>query len=185
MDIVYEPHKKCFDVRHPPTPTQGLCLNDLIKELNQPEKYYFWLDYKNLDTFNARESLEVLESIIKKFNIKRTHIIVESRIPKALTLFTEKGYYTSFYLPKLKTTDYVNKMMSEVEKIRLMSKGAKFHMISQSAQMLDFMNTYFKDDNKLIWALEKNLSNENYYKSVITKILKDKSVKVLLIHLPT
>ena len=62
-----------------------------------PDK--IWLDIKNLTLENRITALSSLNKLMEYFQIKKERLIIEGQNWKALEVFTQNGYYTSYYIP--------------------------------------------------------------------------------------
>ncbi len=71
-----------------------------------------WVDFKNLDSYNAKPALKELLRIVESSGFGRENIIVESGDFVALKIFKGVGFYTSYYVPyytqdELKSADTI------------------------------------------------------------------------------
>lgn len=177
IDVNFDSKKNCFDVFHAPKPSINLCLDDLIKNIKNPEETFYWLDFKNLDSTNYIEALNNLNGICKKFNIKN-NLIVESSNPVLLTHFTDSGFYTSYYIFTFNpftisdslANDYYKKTCAILDKSRVCA-------ISSYSEQLVFMK-HFPNYDFLIWNLESNKFWNNFFYKRYKSI---KNVKVILV----
>ena len=98
-DIYFDREKHYFDVHHDEGKSIGLNLDELfqassIKGLHSS----VWLDFKNLEEANAMESLTELDRLKDKYGMN-DRILVESSRADLLKPFSQRGYFTSFYVP--------------------------------------------------------------------------------------
>lgn len=99
LDVVFADSTAVFDVNHPPATSINLSLSSYLSSLKELSSYSFWLDFKNLTSLNKERSFTKLNTICKRLGLKKEQLIIESRNPEHLAIFSEKGYRTSFYLP--------------------------------------------------------------------------------------
>ncbi|WP_298368890.1 hypothetical protein [uncultured Lutibacter sp.] len=192
LDVVYDVKSKMFDVRHPPAPSISLNLWNYFKSEKIDDNFGFWLDFKNLDSTNFKQSSNLLDSITKTLNIKSGNIIVESVKPEYLYVFSEKGFQTSYYLPsKLSELDN-NNLTEQILIIKNKIMLNKTDYISANAKDFKVMKLNFKDCKILVWNIINDPPKINsLYRLKIAivklynkmKILGDENVKVVLVDL--
>jgi len=71
--------------------------------------HYFWLDFKNLDRLNKKETqhaIERLEVITKQYALKQ-RVYVEGSTPQRLQKYEERGFYTLFSFHPLPESMYL------------------------------------------------------------------------------
>lgn len=179
MDVVYDTLKNSFEVYHPPEKPNGFGLEDVFSNTLNVNEHYFWLDFKNLDEAIQNSSCSKLAELAKRYNIRR-NIIVESSNPEALKLFTDSGFYTSYYVPvfdldslsKEKVEMYYNEVKSRLG-------SSSVCALSGNYQQLPFMEKYFPDRDMLVWYLNEDRGLK-YWSSLFFLTRKEK-VKVVLI----
>jgi hypothetical protein len=180
IDMVFDSTKNCFDVHHPPAPSQNLCLEQLIGSLNNPNDRFYWLDFKNLDKSTKDSSLKYLLFICQKFKIQANHFVVESENPELLNSFTESGFITSYYIPHFnpyyssenQIINYRNTVSNHLSK-------SKVNALSGYYYQLPFLEKYFSNYNYLVWHSDEKL---NFAQKILYKrMLKNVKVKVILV----
>lgn len=97
IDITYR-GKGLFDVTHDADTTFNQNLEEYLPIVQKRNKAV-WLDIKNLHTDNAAEMLTALERLLKTYRLEQDHFIIEASDTAALRRFTQKGFYTSYYVP--------------------------------------------------------------------------------------
>ncbi len=98
-DIIYRMEgEKRFDITHEADTTFHLYLEDYLPLLAKGEQR-MWLDIKNITAENHSQILVRLDSLLAHHRLSKDRFIVESSNLKALSAFTEKGFYTSYYVP--------------------------------------------------------------------------------------
>jgi len=178
IDIIYDEVRGVFDIRHPPDKSRDLTLDALIGELKEPHNHYFWLDFKNLTDGNMQASRDALCRIAEKYGITQ-HIIVESSNTLALTNFSDRGFYTSYYLtdinPDTMNTGeieaYIYKMINNLNQ-------RKINAISANHNLYPLVKKYFSGYDLLMWSFT---DNPLALKMIERKLLKDSQVKIILI----
>lgn len=179
LDLVYNELTNTFDVNHPPSKSVNLNFIDLIANIKQEQQPYIWLDIKNLNSNNAFLILKKLQTIFGEFNFKYDKILIETRYPEALPIFTEKGFLTSYYLPYRLYKKSEQELDVELNKIRTIVKEQPNIGISSSHKDYDIINKYFPDRIKYIWALVWPINIDFF---IIKKVLNDPQVHVVLVN---
>jgi heptose-I-phosphate ethanolaminephosphotransferase len=155
LDVVYDSAGGYFDVGHPPVPSVGLSLEQLIGSIPDPTNHYFWIDFKNLTEANEVPSCALLESIARKYGLMR-HMIVESTNPRALSCFGERGFYTSYYLFPDATLESMSPAQVRVyyEEVKANLQASRVNALSSNYRSLPFIRKYFPGMDVLLWYLE-------------------------------
>ena len=97
VDSVFRESRK-FDVTHDADTTFYLGLASYFSYMRK-KKGKMWLDIKNLTPENRIMALSSLDRLVESFQIEKDRLIIEGQSWKALEVFTQSGYYTSFYVP--------------------------------------------------------------------------------------
>ena len=97
VDLVFRESRK-FDVTHDADTTFYLGLASYFPYMRK-KKGKMWLDIKNLTPENRIMALSSLDRLVESFQIEKDRLIIEGQSWKALEVFTQSGYYTSFYVP--------------------------------------------------------------------------------------
>jgi len=180
MDITFDTLTKTFDVGHPPSPSIGLSLENFFSKISHLHAHCFWLDFKNLREDNKKSACEKLLSLSKAMGIEH-RIIVESQNAEALNIFTEAGFYTSYYVPvfHLETSSKgdIEKKYAEIQSALI---HAKVCAVSGEASQYVFLEKYLPQYEKLLWQLDEK-HGFSYYVTSFYLRLKSK-VKVILVN---
>jgi hypothetical protein len=181
IDVSYNQKDGCFDVHHISVPSENLCLETLLENIKKPSGHYYWLDFKNLDSSNVIASLSALESISKKYQIRRK-IVVEAGSPELLTFFTEKGYYTSYYIPDF---DPYNEdsasIIKHAREIAARINSGKVCAVSGYFYQYPFLTRYFSGKDILVWHINEDPLNIFEF-MMRRKLMNNNQVKVILTH---
>lgn len=97
-DLVWRDSNGALDVTHEMDRSYGTSLEDLFTAIKGND-CRMWLDIKNLNTKNAAHILNYLDSLCITHGISHRHLIVVSSDAEGLSLFTQNGLYTSYYVP--------------------------------------------------------------------------------------
>lgn len=97
VDLIFRENRK-FDVTHDADTSFNLSLASYFSFMKK-EKGKMWLDIKNLTSENRITALLSLNKLMEYFQIKKERLIIEGQNWKALEVFTQNGYYTSYYIP--------------------------------------------------------------------------------------
>ena len=75
-----------------------LCIGGAISIDRKYRQGKMWLDIKNLTAGNKHVALERMNEMTEYFQIAKDRLIIEGKDWKALEVFTQDGYYTSYYV---------------------------------------------------------------------------------------
>lgn len=176
LDLVYVEKENYLDVNHPPDESIQLRFSDYFNNIGDQQPY-LWLDIKNLKEGNAHLIFERLCEILSAKDYPINRVLIESRYPESLDIFTKAGFMTSYYLPNGLHKMGENEFQKEIAKvIRVLRKQPKIG-ISSSYRDYEIMNKYFPDKKKYLWIVGSFI-RKNY--PLITTVLDDKNVKVVL-----
>ncbi len=177
LDLVYYPKTNVLDVNHPPSESTNLNFTTYMNGLISKEQPFIWLDIKNLNVDNASLIFEKITAILSAKNYKLNKVLIETRHPEALPIFTEAGFKTCYYLPKrlyLKSPNELKKYISRITKV--LKKQPRIG-ISTDFQDYDIMNEYFPEREKYTWVLVFPI---NKHLLITKRILNDPMVKIVL-----
>jgi heptose-I-phosphate ethanolaminephosphotransferase len=100
LDLVFNPARARFEVRHPPVEDTGLRLEDVLAYLRrQGADLQLWLDLKNVDQGNVEGVVERLLELDRAFGLKERAIVETSFTGAGLERLSAAGFYVSYYLP--------------------------------------------------------------------------------------
>lgn len=103
FDIIYYEKENAFENSHDKTDLQKYNLEKQFQQYaSASENNEIWLDFKNLNENNQKESLECLNNLVAEYCIEKNKIWVESKSWQALKNFKLAGFKTSYYLPYYK-----------------------------------------------------------------------------------
>ncbi len=180
VDLVYDDKLNIFDVTHPPVKSIGLSFENYLNSVKNINNFGLWLDLKNLNQENKLKIFKRIEYLVKKFNLNKNKIIIESSSVNLLDVFVANDYQCSYYLPILSEIDR-SELDKTIKIIKYNLKNEPKLYISSYFKDYEIMKKNFPNRKMLFWALaEKDLPK---YKQKWKKILKDKQVKVLLIYI--
>ncbi len=164
MDLVYRHDGNFLEVNHPPAESENIRVEDLLRSdtAGHPGLYF---DIKNLDTTNAAKIFNLIDQLDKLYGL-RQRTIIESRDVNSLKLFTQQGYYTSYYLP-----DNVCENITDT---------TNTWAVSQDWSVLQHADSCTAGFNKLTWEL----SIRNWLDLSLVKSIADrKDVKIVLVNI--
>lgn len=187
VDLDYIDSLNVFDVNHPPAESIGLSLYEYLKANDNPN-LMFWLDMKNLNTQNAQQEFTRLVQITQSLGYKPQRFIVESESPEALSLFSDYGFKTSYYLhyPGI----YTLKGKEQGDYIKYLSRQIEAHPTKYlSSPWWDYqiLKEHFPNKEKLLWfaVAELKFSNPVSKHLYRLKVAKDPKVQVILMDINT
>lgn len=179
LDLVYNSEKNIFDVNHPPAKSINLTFEEYLSEINKDKSSGIWLDIKNLNKDNSRLIFNRLTEVFDTFNYNIENVLVETRYPEALPLFTENGFITSYYLPSgLRNKKLIN-LTSEIQRINEILIKQPNIGISSNYKDYQILQEYFPNKDKYLWMTSS--ITERWFQET-RSILKDKKVKVVLVN---
>lgn len=177
LDLVYKKNKNVLDVNHPPALSINLSFKDYFNNIPKSKTPFIWLDIKNLTNDNSQDVLTLLISVFKEREYPLDKILIESKNPKSLIKFKEKGFLISYYLPYRLSTKQNSIIKTEINNIKKVLNQYPAMGISASYEDYQLLNKHFKRIDKYLWVIT---SFKNRSISEIRTILKDESVKIVL-----
>lgn len=179
VDLVYRGHG-VFDVTHDADTTFGLKIDPYFKEI-ACTGHCMWLDIKNVTTKNVSRIYHDLDSLCDRFRILSKQLIIEGGDYNALKLFTDSGYYTSYYVPFDKPRNLSESQIDSC--IRKLQKVAD----SKKVRALSFPGWWYKDIKSklhrnidlLTWK-HRTTQIEFMKLPIHNKMLNDPQLKVIL-----
>lgn len=179
LDLIYDLEDNSFDVNHNLTESISLNFKDYLNSIEGKNYPFLWLDMKNLNKENCKQILKKLLLLFKTKKYPLDKILIESKKVDLLKKFNNTGFKTSFYLPTniyKKNSTSLSKDLINIKKVIIDNPEIA---ISTSFKDYDIINKAFPNHPKYIWALVKPI-HFNHFK--IRRILKDKSVKIVLLN---
>jgi len=108
VDVIYDVSLKKFVVSHDfpysRYDNKLLFLDSVFSKYQN--NFVYWLDYKNLKDLkkeDVAESYERLEFIVQAQKLQKENVLIESVNVDNLSYFTDKGYYTSWWINPYKS----------------------------------------------------------------------------------
>jgi len=164
MDLVYRPDGNFLEVNHPPSKSENIRVEELLRYDNAGN-YGLYFDIKNLDKTNAAEIFKLIDQLDKHYGL-RQRTIIESKDVNSLKVFKEQGYYTSYYLSE-----------NVCESIK---DAVGTWAVSQEWSLLQPADSCTAKINKLTWELSiKNWLDLSLVKSIASR----KDVKIVLVNI--
>lgn len=179
IDIIFDDHHEYFYVSHDPISEPLLSLNDLFENVDDINSHYFWLDVKNLNSENYHQAFEHLKDLSLKYELMPSNIIIESENPHLLSVFTNFGFITSYYMPTFNPYEIdENDIIKYAKEIDISLQKSNVNFISTHYLSYHFIKKYFPDSQILMWDTRNDWINKFYIEK---KLIKDEKVKVILI----
>jgi len=178
IDVRFDTAKQFFDVHHDPVPSTGLSLDTLIAQTVNHRYHFYYIDFKNLNDNNKTDALNELCRIANKYKIA-SNIILESPNHTALTEFSKRGFYTSYYLPYINPDETSAKNIET--HIKLIARNlaqSKVNAVSANHKQYELIKKYFNNYDIILWNSTDNLLA---LKIREYELLKDPHVKILLV----
>jgi len=160
----------------------GISLETYFDSIPNCSQFYYWIDFKNLNTYNTFAAVEKMNAIIDKYNLRKK-IIIESDQADFLVFFKLANIFTSYWIPDVSENliDYFaeKKLIDELE--NTLSK-CQFNAISAHYNMISFMEKYLRKYNCHIWT--NGLVSEKEKQQIIIFSNKQ-NIKVILVDYDT
>ncbi|MEC3907639.1 DUF2181 domain-containing protein [Tamlana sp. 2201CG12-4] len=159
LDLVFSSSSNNFDVNHPPAKSIDLTLFDFFKSKKNYNDFGVWLDFKNLNESNFRQSAKKLDSIVSVLNINFENIVVESTNPLFLDEFSKKGFKTSYYLPSNISRFKNDDLIIQYKIIN----STSINFISSNVENYAFMKENFPNTKILTWIINNPPKIKSFY----------------------
>lgn len=180
LDLVYIEDHDFFDVYHAPSKSYNLKFEDCINSIeNIDDLKGIWLDIKNLNSENSEKILLKLLKILDARNIPHQNVLIETRFPEALPIFTKSGFKSCYYLPYFLYKKNNVELNSDISNIKNVLANQPNIAISSSHKDYDILREHFPNTPKYIWDLVWPVNIDFL---LTRRLLKDDAVKVVLVH---
>lgn len=180
LDVYYNIIKDRFFVSHDDdyNVNKALTLKEYFSKLDNVSDYYYWIDLKNLQWSNCRNSLKRMLKVVNAFGIKN-NIIVESRSPKFLKKYNKKNIHTSYWVPVHSYNGILSdENKDDIEEIKDNLSECAHNALSAHSDNLLLLTEHFPDYNLHLWT--NGLIGEED-KKLINKLKRYANVKVILV----
>lgn len=186
IDIHYNLEKNFYDVTHEVKDSKNLSLEEYFKILEKT-KIMIWLDLKNLNHENLILSKNLLDELLRTYNINKSRIILESPEYELLKEYKNvfKKYYLVYYDDFFYKTDKLDKITQKEwqiwqENILKIAHSKDVNAISFPIEMYDYISQLNLKIDLLTWIPNKEW--ELLYKNKLTKkVLEDERIKIILV----
>lgn len=152
LDVVFDNYSQVFDVNHPPQKSINLSLKEYLNSTTLPLNNFIWIDFKNLNKNNFRNSVLKLNKICNELNIDKTKLIIESKSPEYLKKFNQKGFKTSFYLPRNLAGLNPKLRNKKIQLIQELTSKYKTTYLSTDKRDYKIIKKKFPNHKLLIWT---------------------------------
>jgi len=170
VDVFYNSNKNLFDVKHHGNESD-ISLDEYFKACKDMS-LKFWIDFKNLNQNNVNPSIQLLNNLTNKYNLK-SKIIIESKEIELLSKFKEEGFYTSYWLPNY----HFLKSILNINKIKRNILDYEPSVISMPYSSVWFYSKKFPNYPIHCWTNDMVTDND---KEKIKKLSEKDNVKVIL-----
>ena len=181
LDVVFYNDSNYFDVNHPPTPSTNLSLKSYLSNHDKAISNQYWIDFKNLNNLNKKESSNHIIRLISEYKIEKSKIIVESTEPLPLKQFSNNSLKTAYYLPSNLRKIDSNHLRTELNRIQENITNNKPSYISSDYRNYLILKERFPKYKKLFWFTGYGSTNIFVARFFLWNILLDDNVDVLLI----
>lgn len=174
-----------FDVGHDGAESSiNLNLISMLKTIsNRNEKLginsRIWLDFKNLDSSNAKLALKELQRI----KPKNIDFIIESSSYENLLIFRANGFYTSYYVPYYKKSELIERheiVKQDLIKIAHFGDENRINALSFPEYLYDFIMDidFGREIDFLAWNetqdWKQNLNHKGFGKNLSVILVGEK-----------
>jgi len=135
------------------------------------------LDIKNLNPQNATLVHKKLTSVFSSLNYPFENILVETKQPKALSIFQKSGFMTSYYLPYEMYNKDQQALKTDISTVKEFLTTDSLIGISASYKDYKLLKKHFPNRTKYVWATG-SCTVCDYIE--IRELLNDTTVKVVL-----
>lgn len=181
LDLYYDDAKNQLFVSHAANPLV-LNFSDYLKAIENRD-LHLWLDMKNLTPKNDRLILAVLEQEFKNtaYQNHKKHILVEAQFIKALPVFEDAGYRTSFYITAITNQMETEQRDSLTKSLKLALKSQPKLELSGNYKNYNYLKKNFPQTTKNLWTLMSTYDKRIFTEySQIREMMKDTTVKTFL-----
>ncbi|WP_304066919.1 hypothetical protein [Megamonas hypermegale] len=185
FDIIFYKDSMAFENSHDKDDLSKYNLEEQFKtykDLNYNEG--IWLDFKNLNEDNKYEAKEVLDTLLRKYDISKDVVWLESSNWQSLDIFKQDGYRTSYYFPYYKFENMTEQEINDVKRktIMIANSGNVDAVSFAGKHYYDFVSSLDLPDNIVLLTW---LDDSRWYNVLLSskqnKIVKDDRVKVILV----
>jgi hypothetical protein len=162
-DIYFNPEKNIFEVHHDPGVETGFDLEDLFNgRAANGLQGSVWIDLKNLDDSNHVAAVSLLSGLRNKYDL-HNKVLVESGRADLLGLFSDSGFYTSYYVP-LFNPYLINddEIRHWVDSLSNVLNRSTVNALSGYYFQYPFLHLYFPKYPVLTWAEKGKFSLVNW-----------------------
>ena len=178
-DIVFDTSRNVFDLRHDVDDDfHNRTLDNFFNGINDANKYYYWLDFKNLGKNTLSGSISRLEFLINKYDLK-DRLIVESYNLKDLSKIKEHGIAISYWGPHFEITDK-KEWDNSFDNLKNALYKYDIDAISFHCEMTPFLSSKFNDCNVHVWTNGLYLESD---RKTIDSLANLDFIKVILVDL--
>ena len=170
LDIFYDQNKNLFIVKHNEKDS-GITLNQYFSSCKNLT-LKFWIDFKNLNKDNVNSSVNLLNTLSDKYNLK-SEMIIESKKIELLSKFKEKGFHTSYWLPDY---HFFNSLLN-INKIKKNILKYEPSVISMTYSSVKFYSNKFPNYPMHCWTNDMTKESD---KEIIKKLAKNDNLKIIL-----
>ncbi len=168
IDIFYK-NNKILTGHNPQGMPEGE-LSDIFKIFPDTAHYHFWLDVKNLTVENAPKLIKNLNLLLKKYNISKNQILIESPNTEALSLFSKDGFETTLYF--LPLSDNISRQYDSIQTMIKEFQKYPTNYISADVKYASYLQYFFPNICHLFWNVPEHKSQS---------ILKFEQTKAIII----
>ena len=171
VDVFFNKSTNNFDVKHHGKES-NYTLTSYFQKFENINDKFFWIDFKNLNSENYKESSQKLSDICNQYKIK-DRIFIESKNMMLLNSFQGLGFSVSYWVPNY---HFIGSVISS---FKVRNNIIKYN---PNAISCDFHSLHFytkKFPNYTIYCWANQMSNEEDKTRILT-ISKNENIKIIL-----
>ena len=181
LDVFFHSDGNYFEVNHPPDSSINLSLANYLIANSKDKSCSYWLDFKNLNQYNAQVAAHILDSLLQVCQLNPSHFIVESMLPQFLKTFKEKGFLTSYYLPTELYLKSDSELTEQLKQIKLNLNNYNPTYISFDYRDYSLLKKSFPEQKKISWFTVYGKTNKFTARWILFEMAFDKQLDVLLL----
>lgn len=179
MDVYFDTSVNKFFVYHDSARLSNITAEDILNIMESRRiNASVWFDFKNLTDGNKEKALTHLLQLKNKYKLQ-DKMLVESSDAKALRLFCESGFFTSYYIPFFNPyQETENNLINRIDSISALLKKYPASALSGYYFQTPFLKKFFPAFPLLTWTDDSKISLVNNLFN--RKLEADENIKIVL-----
>lgn len=149
LHIITRDSEVYFEVGHDVEDLNGLRFDHILDQIQSAGFNKIWLDIKNVSDDNIVAMASELIRLDKKYSIKEIALVEMQYTGDDLSLISDAGFHTSYYLPiasikSLMNANNIDGLKQEAKRIQLQSERQKLSAVSFQEDLYPFVKRYLE-----------------------------------------